>query len=668
MMMNRHLNGVGQLGKLLRWSVLLLLAFAHPAWSAISLVGSTSVARSGTSGSLVLAYPAGLAADDVLIAQIAVRGNVTIPTVPAGWTLINRTNNGSALTQAVYWKRAGASNPANETWIFSPSDRAAGTMSAYRDVDPIVPVNVFSAQTNGGSANVAASSITPGVAGTQLVGLYALADGNASFSPPAGMAERQDVNTKGGKNGITVELADEAYAGTAATGVRTALASDSADGIGHLIALQPSTLASYRMDESTWAGAGGEVVDSSGRGHHATAVNGTAIGGTAPAISGNPGTCGYGMFDGSNDYVAVPASFPNLTTDFTITAWIRTTNNAKGGQRIFIDDQSNAGGYGLSLGDGGTGRLRFYTRAVAPIILDTNNVIQNNTWYFVAAVANIVAKTKSIYVYNQAGTLLAFVTQTYAGTWGTDNGAASIGGENNASAESSSSFKFSGNLDEVSVFSGALNAAKLQRRDEPDAAVQRNATGCAQRLQCVRNRHGRRQRDRRDPDQDCGQRLRPRSRRPQDQRDGGRNRLCRRCEAGTRRCVGGRQLRRACPDPQPGDAYLRGRRPGAQDADRHQRTQCLAQCADPHDVSGDGRADDHRLFDRQLRHPAGELRWRGGERCRQRYRGYRPHALLTPRRAAATCTRLAGRFALRRRHTTQPAPPPRITPARPRPA
>ncbi|OHE60270.1 MAG: hypothetical protein A2X71_06215 [Thiobacillus sp. GWE1_62_9] len=460
MMMNRFHDLVAQFEKPLRWSVLLLLLFVHPAWSAISLVGSTSVATSGTSGSLVLAYPAGIAADDILIVQIAVRGNMTI-TPPAGWTLINRTNHGSALTQAVYWKRAGASNPANPTWGFSSSDRAAGTLSAYRDVDPIVPVNAFSVQTNGSSANVAAGSITPGVAGTQLNGLYALADGNADFAPPTGMVERQDINTKGGKNGITIEQADEAYMGTAATGARTALASDSEDGIGHLIALQPSVIVNYRMDESTWAGAGGEVVDSSGRSHHATAANGAAIGGTAPAISGNPGTCSYGMFDGSNDYVAVPASFPNLTTDFTITAWIRTTNNAKGGQRIFIDDQNNTGGYGFSLGDGGTGRLRFYTRAVNPIILDTSNVINNNTWYFVAAVADVVSKTKSIYIYNQAGTQLAFVTQTYAGTWGTDNGAASIGGENNASGENGSNFKFSGTLDEVSVFSGALGAAKL---------------------------------------------------------------------------------------------------------------------------------------------------------------------------------------------------------------
>ena len=223
----------------------------------------------------------------------------------------------------------------------------------------------------------------------------------------------------------------------------------------------PGPIAEFHMDEATWSGTAGEVLDSSGHGYDATASNGAAIGSATRAVPGTPGTCNYGVFDGSNDYVAVPASFPNLTTDFTITAWIRTTNNAKGGQRIFIDDQNNTGGYGFSLGDGGTGMVRFYTRAVTPVILDTPNVIQNNTWYFVAAVADIGAKTKSLYVYNQAGTQLAYVTQAYTGTWGTDAGAASIGGENNASSESGPSFKFSGNLDEVGVYKGAMSAAQL---------------------------------------------------------------------------------------------------------------------------------------------------------------------------------------------------------------
>ncbi|OYW15491.1 MAG: hypothetical protein B7Z46_00210 [Hydrogenophilales bacterium 12-64-6] len=225
----------------------------------------------------------------------------------------------------------------------------------------------------------------------------------------------------------------------------------------------PGPIAEFHLDEPIWSGAAGEVLDSAGHGYDATASNGAVTSSAGPAIAGTPGTCGYGVFDGSNDYVAVPASFPNLATDFTLTAWIRTTNNAKSGQRIFIDDQSNTGGYGFSLGDGGTGRLRFYTRAVNPIILDTPNVIQNNTWYFVAAVADIGAKTKSLYVYNQAGTQLAYVTQTYTGTWGADAGAASIGGENNASTENGSSFRFNGNLDEVGVYKGAMNAAQLSQ-------------------------------------------------------------------------------------------------------------------------------------------------------------------------------------------------------------
>jgi hypothetical protein len=443
----------------------LLLAGSQAAWPAITLVGSTSnVTGNNGAGSLTLAHPAGLQAEDVLIAQIAVRDNLTIRP-PPGWTLINRGNNGGSLTQGVYWSRAGASDPA-DPWRFGTvtnpeSERAAGTLIAYRGVDPAMPVNVFSVNATNGT-NVSASSVTPTVAGTQLVGLFALARGRSGFTPPAGMSEHEDRATGSGPNGITVALADEAYAdGTAATGSRTAIAENPAAGIAHLVALQPNVIASYRMDEAAWTGASGQVMDSSGRSHHAAAVNGATTGGTMPAISGTPGTCNYGMFDGSNDYVAVPTPFPNLVTDFTITAWIRTTNNAKSGQRIFIDDQSNSGGYGFSLGDGGTGMVRFYARATNPVILDTPNVIANNTWYFVAAVTDIVAKTKRIYVYNQAGTQLASVVQTYTGNWGTDAGAASIGGENNASGESGANFKFSGNLDEVSIFSGALTPARL---------------------------------------------------------------------------------------------------------------------------------------------------------------------------------------------------------------
>ncbi|VVC85298.1 DUF6701 domain-containing protein [Sideroxydans sp. CL21] len=216
----------------------------------------------------------------------------------------------------------------------------------------------------------------------------------------------------------------------------------------------------YHMDEASWAGTPGEVTDSSGNGLNGMAVNGATTANTTPAIAGNPGTCSYGVFDGISNYVALPNAFPNLTANFTITAWMRTTDNTKSGQRILIDDQNNTGGYGFSLGDGGTGMLRFYARGSSQIILDTANVISNNTWYFVAAVADISNAKRYIYVYNATG---GFVTSANINStgWGTDNGAASIGGENNSSAETGPYFHFSGNLDEVQVFNGALTQAAL---------------------------------------------------------------------------------------------------------------------------------------------------------------------------------------------------------------
>ncbi|MCW8892168.1 MAG: LamG domain-containing protein, partial [Deltaproteobacteria bacterium] len=227
------------------------------------------------------------------------------------------------------------------------------------------------------------------------------------------------------------------------------------------IAVGASAEVNYQFDETFWTGASGEVSDSSGNNYAATANNGATTAAVSPAIPGNPGTCYYGVFDGIDDYVALPSIYPDLTTDYTITAWIRTTDNTRSGQRILIDDPNNTQGFGFSLGDGGPGRVRFFSRSTSPIILDTPNVVANNTWYFVAAVADISNNIKRIYVYDQAGNQLAAVSDTYTGTWGYDVGDASMAGENNSSSESGPNFHFIGNLDEVRVHGGALTAAQI---------------------------------------------------------------------------------------------------------------------------------------------------------------------------------------------------------------
>ncbi len=215
-------------------------------------------------------------------------------------------------------------------------------------------------------------------------------------------------------------------------------------------------IAFFNMDQSSWNGTADEVIDTSGNGYHGTAANGVSTDISNPAIAGSPGTCNYGAFDGSNDYVAL-TNFPNLTDSFTITAWINpdVINND---QRIFVDDQNNSGGFAFSLGDPGNGRLRFFSRNISPISLDTTAVISAGTWYHVAAVHDVNARTRQIFVNGVAVTS----AQTYTGTWGSDSGDASIGGENNsAGSEATANWRFQGNIDELRVYARALNSSDI---------------------------------------------------------------------------------------------------------------------------------------------------------------------------------------------------------------
>ncbi len=223
-----------------------------------------------------------------------------------------------------------------------------------------------------------------------------------------------------------------------------------------------SPFAEWRMDEDSWSGTASEVVDQTGNGYSGTAVNGATTAVTSPAIATDPGTCGYGTFDdaggGIGDYVEL-TSLPNQSTDFTITSWIRTNDNTRAGQRIFADDESNTGGYALSVGDGGTGTLRFFSRNVTNIILDTGNVISSNTWYFVAAVADITNSQRQLYIYDTSGTLVGSASDTFTGTWGTDAGVASIGGETNSGETGN---RFFGDIDEVRFYDSALTQAEVE--------------------------------------------------------------------------------------------------------------------------------------------------------------------------------------------------------------
>ena len=210
-------------------------------------------------------------------------------------------------------------------------------------------------------------------------------------------------------------------------------------------------LADWHFDECVWDGSVDEVQDSSGNSYHGTSRGATIISNTGGGIYNN------GEF--LNSYVELPG-FPHINSSRTITAWFKTTDKGLAGQRIFADDENNANGsYALSVGDPGSGRVRFFIRGLSAISLDSAAVVENNTWYFAAATFDKSSMKKTLYIYNTAGTLLSEVTQNVSGTVATPTGRASIGGETLSSSEP---FKFKGQLDEVKVFIGAKSKASIK--------------------------------------------------------------------------------------------------------------------------------------------------------------------------------------------------------------
>lgn len=252
-----------------------------------------------------------------------------------------------------------------------------------------------------------------------------------------------------------------------------------------------NALVEARFNEAAWTGAAAEVLDSSGNGWHGqTGGLGSARPSTRlanPADPGPSGSCGYGQFSrASKHFVQLPAGLPNLGTSgdsFTVSAWIRSDDASLPDQRIVIDDEHNSGGWGLSLGDGGAGRLRLITRDWASKSLDTPAVIASGTWYFVAAGIDFEMQTRFIRVYSAAGALIQTTTEAFGeSSMGGDAGPITIGGETNAAGlnllglmENTAAYAFGGAIDEVRIHRAALTQAQT-------AALLAQTTACAARL------------------------------------------------------------------------------------------------------------------------------------------------------------------------------------------
>ncbi len=380
------------------------------------------------------------------------------------------------------------------------------TLNAYSYVTVGGGVNVNAFDNSAGNYSTFNASVRS-LSGNLVLGNYGVIAGDAIGSDNdiylygnsrVGKCSR----TRGGVDHIFMNSGSRSGAvccGTGGSCDTTCVSNSSGASMPPICATLPDPMAEYLFNQTSWNGTTGEVLDTSGNGWNATAASLSSTKPTttttSPAIAGSPGTCAYpALTRGNKDHVALPQAFPHLGEggDFTVTAWIKSTDVSLPYQRIFADDEAGTTGgsvgFALSLGDPGSGKLRFYTRASSTANLDTTVAIASNTWYFVAFGVDATTKTKYIYIYNTSGGLVTSASAVYtlpccATDLGGDSGVVSVGAEtNSATSENTSTYGFSGNIDELRVYPTLLSTADL-------ALVRAKTNTCSSTLDHVEIQH-----------------------------------------------------------------------------------------------------------------------------------------------------------------------------------
>ena len=218
-----------------------LLAFIPQFSDAQNYRSSASNGAASGVNTLTVAKPSGTSGGDVLVASVAVQPYTASITPPAGWTLIRQTNQttGNTNAQALYYKIAGASEPASYSWTFSSSTGSAGGIMSFYNVNTTNPISTSNGTSTSSSLNHTAPTTYVSVSNTMIVTAHSFAS-SANWSSPVGMTEAVDraSNSVPSSGGISLQMnfANQSAAGW--TGSKTATASANADvGVAQIVAL-----------------------------------------------------------------------------------------------------------------------------------------------------------------------------------------------------------------------------------------------------------------------------------------------------------------------------------------------------------------------------------------------------------------------------------------------
>lgn len=211
---------------------------------------SQAAAATSASTTVAPAYPAGLAADDILILAVNFSGDGVTVTTPADFTQIGNTEtfaedpSTNDMMSAVYWKRATGSESGNLTVTRSGVGGGASffgaALLAYQDaLDSGDPTEAISDVTDATSPYTMGGITTLGP-NRRVISVFCVDDNEARTSgPESGWANRVAFLSGTGTDGtIVVDDAEQASAGSP-TNNTFGTTSDQGAGI-HAFALKPN--------------------------------------------------------------------------------------------------------------------------------------------------------------------------------------------------------------------------------------------------------------------------------------------------------------------------------------------------------------------------------------------------------------------------------------------
>jgi hypothetical protein len=210
----------------------------------------------GGSGMIYLTKPTGTIAGDILIAAIAhakasSAQNDLVPNAGDGWAKIGTstvvTDSGLYAKLEVWWKRAGASEPASYGFDVWGSNNNEGYIAAYSSCATSgSPIDAFSTNAANTGGIATGTGITTTQANDALLWIGHNWDAAGTLVPPTGMTERREY---------LLYAADQTIAAAGATGNRTQTQASSSPWATYMIALKGagSVSLTYGPDESMYA-------------------------------------------------------------------------------------------------------------------------------------------------------------------------------------------------------------------------------------------------------------------------------------------------------------------------------------------------------------------------------------------------------------------------------